>query len=429
MRTRAERTTVPPHDLDAASTAAEAETLSRPSRSRPSPRGIKAQAAAFASSAKRLRVLLCLEASGGGSGRHVADLADGLCANGCDVTLIYGTPRATKPFLERIAAIPQLRSIAHADMVRSVGLKDIAALATLRRFIEAEGPFDILHGHSSKAGGLIRLLPRSIPGARIYTPHAFRTMDPELSAAKRHIFNAMERVLSWRSDVILTGSRQEYDVALAAGIGKARLETIINGIDPPALEDRGTVRARLGLPLESVVVGYVGRFCHQKAPERLVDSAGRLDPAIHFALVGYGEQKADLQRRIDAAGLSKRVHLLEGFDGQASMPAFDLLAVPSRYESMGYIFLEAAVAGLPIISTDVGVARDVIQPGRNGFLVENTDDPACWANAVEAGLRPSIASEARSVSERFVAQHSARQMVSRILAVYLQVSGHCQEAP
>ena len=114
----------------------------------------------------RLRVLLAMEAAGGGVGRHVLDLAEGLLRRDHDVCLIYSTDRAEEWCSKAIQAMPALVT-RRLPMRRAVGADDLRLTLQLRRLIDAMGPFDILHGHSSKAGALLRL---AAIGKR---PHAF----------------------------------------------------------------------------------------------------------------------------------------------------------------------------------------------------------------------------------------------------------------
>jgi glycosyltransferase involved in cell wall biosynthesis len=74
-----------------------------------------------------------------------------------------------------------------------------------------------------------------------------------------------------------------------------------------------------------------------------------------------------------AAGIAHRVVFASGSLGPATMAAFDVFALPSAYEGMPYVALEAARAGLPIVATDVGGIRSIVLPERNGFIVENWD--------------------------------------------------------
>ncbi len=129
-----------------------------------------------------LRLLEVLEPSGGGSGRHFIDLCRGMHLRGHHVEAVYSPVRAEEGFIRELRAVG-LPAVHAVNMKRAPGPSDIPAFLALRRIMRHHGPFDIIHGHSSKAGALTRLrLPgRHVP--RIYTPHAFRTLDPTLGAA------------------------------------------------------------------------------------------------------------------------------------------------------------------------------------------------------------------------------------------------------
>ena len=123
-----------------------------------------------------MRILLVIEPSGGGSGRHVVDLARALIQSGHQVSLIYSPRRADAWFQTEVAALP-LNALERLPMRRGVGPWDIPCLHALNRLIARLGPFEIVHGHSAKAGALVRLA--HAPGAaRIYTPHALPMMGP-----------------------------------------------------------------------------------------------------------------------------------------------------------------------------------------------------------------------------------------------------------
>lgn len=366
---------------------------------------------------QRLKILLCLETSGGGSGRHVLDLACGLLTSDHDVTVIYSPLRAETEF---VAALSDLTGVAAipCDMHRSVGIHDLRSAQKLAALIRDHGPFDILHAHSSKAGALVRLLPRSIPGARIYTPHAFRTMDPDVSPMSKFVYSSAERLLGLRTDALIAVSADEARHARSIGIPEAKTTTIINGVNPVETEPREAVRQRLGIPLTARVAGFVGRFSRQKDPLRFVSAINRArlqTPDLIGLMVGDGELKPDAESAAEPGAIM--------FTGWANarqiLPAMDVLVMTSRYEAMPYTLLEALSAGLPILSTDVGGAEETVADGENGRLMAND----ATGMAIGLALADAMSDRARlarwsEASRARALRHTIAHMVAETETVY-----------
>ncbi|MBB3453697.1 glycosyltransferase involved in cell wall biosynthesis [Rhizobium sp. BK313] len=351
---------------------------------------------------KRLSLLQVLEPSGGGSGRHFLDLCRAMQRRGHSVTAIYSPLRAEAAFVAELEGMG-LDSVISLAMRRAPGPWDVTAWWQIRRIIAQQGPFHLVHGHSSKAGALTRL---RLPGPHIpviYTPHAFRTMDPTLGSRGRMIYGGIERLLgTWLSDRLICVSRDEYNHALSLGIPEDRLRIVVNGVSAPPSGQRAAIRARYGIPQDALLFGFVGRLTPQKAPERLVEAFARIAtdlPQAHLLMIGIGELADTVSGMIKAAGLEDRAHLDGAIPGATAVDAFDVVVMPSRYEAMSYVMLEAAAGGKPLLLTDVGGARTVIEPGKNGYIVANSDDPSELAAAMtrfaDSKLLRSFTAEAR----------------------------------
>lgn len=351
---------------------------------------------------KRLSLLQVLEPSGGGSGRHFLDLCRAMQRRGHSVTAIYSPLRAEAAFVAELEGMG-LDSVISLAMRRAPGPWDVTAWWQIRRIIAQQGPFHLVHGHSSKAGALTRL---RLPGPHIpviYTPHAFRTMDPTLGSRGRMIYGGIERLLGdWLSDRLICVSRDEYNHALSLGIPEDRLRIVVNGVSAPPSGQRAAIRARYGIPQDALLFGFVGRLTPQKAPERLVEAFARIAtdlPQAHLLMIGIGELADTVSGMIKAAGLEDRAHLDGAIPGATAVDAFDVVVMPSRYEAMSYVMLEAAAGGKPLLLTDVGGARTVIEPGKNGYIVANSDDPSELAAAMtrfaDSKLLRSFTAEAR----------------------------------
>ncbi|MDX3928685.1 MAG: glycosyltransferase family 4 protein [Shinella sp.] len=368
-----------------------------------------------------LRLLQVLEPSGGGSGRHFIDLCRGLKARGHVVHAVYSPRRAEERFVAELSALA-LDGLHAVDMARSPGLSDIAARLRLGAIMHRHGPFDIVHGHSSKAGALtrIRLPGRHVP--RVYTPHAFRTMDPGLGRAGRLVYGTIETALArFFTERLICVSADEHAHALSLGMPGDRLSIVTNGVETPPTGGREEIRNEFAIPAGALVFGFVGRLSAQKAPERLVKAFSRIAgdlPHAHLLMVGAGELEAEVRAMIAASPHAGRMHLTSRQTGPQALDAMDALVMPSRYEAMSYVMLEAASAAKPLVLTDVGGASTVLTDGENGILVPNDDDAGALAAAMLELSQPLRLRHFRQAATVRRGNYSLRRMVAETEAVY-----------
>ncbi|PHY22901.1 glycosyltransferase [Caulobacter sp. BP25] len=362
-----------------------------------------------------LRVLLITEPSGGGSGRHVVDLAEGLCALGHEVSVIYSSTRAEPRFNSELHALP-LRSIRDLPMKRSVGPWDLGAAYRLAQMIRKSGPFDIVHAHSSKAGALLRLVaPRG--STRIYTPHAFRTMDPTMGAKGRVVFGTIEAILArYFTDALIAVAPEEVQHAHSLGVPPDKIHLVVNGVTPAREIDREAARSELGIAPGELAVGFVGRLADQKDPLRFAQAlkiARESNSRLRGIILGSGE----LASAVKSAG-GDAVTIFEGCNARDFLPAFDLFAMTSKYEAMPYVLLEALQAGLPIVSTQVGGVSITVRNGENGFVVPVSASPEELVGAILSAAADEQRKKFAAVSSEMASQFGADKMAKETNAVY-----------
>ncbi|MET3212810.1 UNVERIFIED_ORG: glycosyltransferase involved in cell wall biosynthesis [Burkholderia territorii] len=370
-----------------------------------------------------LRIALVVEAAGGGVAVHLADLIAGLRArSNVEIHLIA-------PLGERFddamlaGAAAQCHSFHRLPLRRPVGPHDLTGLLALRRLLRRLQP-DIVHSHSSKAGALARLCRG--PWKQVYTPHAVYTLNPTLSPAKRAFYGGIERVLGNAcSDAVVAVSRDEADHLHELGIARQRIRVVENGVTPPRLLARQAARIALGLADDTFVVGFVGRFDHQKGVDRLVRIARLLEQRYGRRLQVVAIGSGDFARAAgdEARDLPLNLHVAGRVDdARRYFSAFDLLALPSRYEGFPYVCLEAVAAHVPMVATKVAGAAELIAAHRVGLAVPNHDDPAAFAAAVSRLVdHPGAFGLMRDQCERAYPHFSADAMVDRTLAVYREL--------
>jgi glycosyltransferase involved in cell wall biosynthesis len=260
---------------------------------------------------------------------------------------------------------------------------DAAAARSLSALLRRRS-FDVVHTHTAKAGALGRVAARraGVPWV-VHTYHGFPFHEFQ-SRLRRAGYIAVERRLG-----------RITDVALCVGTGVA-VEAIRRGLVPPerirtigvAVPDwpplapgaRDRARRALGIPPDVTVVGVVGRLTYQKAPEdflaamrelgRLRGGLGRLRrPDVVGIWVGGGELAERVGRLTRTAGGPRVVLAGERADIPDILPAFDVFALPSRYEGLPTVVVEAMVCGIPVVATAVNAVGDVVVPGETGLLV------------------------------------------------------------
>jgi glycosyltransferase involved in cell wall biosynthesis len=370
---------------------------------------------------RALRICLISETVLTGVGRHVVDLVRALTARGHEVHLLHSLARVDHDLVAEIAAMPHVCCRGFA-MRREPHGSDVAVLVELARYVRQHGPFDAIHGHSSKGGVYARLLALFSGASCLYTPHAFVTLGPTLPRARRWMYAMVERILAMVTDSVICASVEEQRHACELGIAAKRLRVISHGIEGFDTSQGASQRGKLGLPSDAVVIGFVGRMDQQKAPQRLVDAGLSLfahHRNAHVVMVGDGPLRPELEARVRRSGFAKRFSWRGEESGRAWIPAFDILAMPSAYEGFSYTLMEALYAGVPVVCTPVGGVSGLVIDGQEGFVVPHADCAGLAERLArlvsDAQLRASMGRHARARGALF----SIERMTGLVEAAYL----------
>ena len=372
---------------------------------------------------RRLKVLEVLEATVGGTRRHLMDLVTHLDPERFEVAVACSTLR--DPSFEddvrgleargvRVYRIPMRRAI------RPIG--DAIACLRLHRLMR-RGGYDVVHTHSSKAGFIGRLAAwaAEIPWV-VHTPHAF-AFEMDVSPLARACYFRLERLAAKWADRLICVCPSQQPLAAALG-GAERVVVIENGIEcPPRAGATARGRQEFGFGAEHLVTGVIGRFAPQKGLVYFVEAARQVAarrPEARFLLVGDGELRPNIEAQIGATGLKDRFVITgRRADVPDIMLSLDLVVFPSLWEGLPYALLEAMAAGKTVIASRVGGMADVLQDGVNGILVPPRD-PAALAEAMTKALenepqRSKIGGYAR---ETVTSRYRIEKMIDRLGAVY-----------
>lgn len=322
-----------------------------------------------------IRVAQVLEASVGGTKRHVLALAEGLDRGRFEQTLVIGTGRTGALGPEWAATGLPVVPFRAARAISLGG--DWRAYRQLESLL-AGGGFDLVHCHSAKAGFLGRMAARSLERTkRIYSPHCF-PFAMQAGAARRRLYLALERWAGRHTDLLVAVSRAEAEEALRKRIVSAeRLATVPNGIRIADFQQHGAreaTRAELGVGASEVLVLSVGLLDGQKGHRHLVEAAALLRPKcprLRVAIAGEGPLRRGLQLAVDRLGLREHVTLLGHRDDVPQLlAAADLFVLPSLWEGLPYALLEAMAAAVPVVVSRVGGMAEVVREGKTGLLAD-----------------------------------------------------------
>jgi glycosyltransferase involved in cell wall biosynthesis len=381
--------------------------------------------------------MMVMEATIGGTKRHLHELSVGLHARGWHVEVACPRVRAEAhgdtSFWDdlSVAGIP-LRPL---PMERKVASRvNAEAIGTLARMIREASPrIDVVHAHSAIGGAVARLavLVAGLWGCRpavVYTPHGFAFLDG--SPARRRGFLAVERILGLTTDRVIGVSPTEAEVAWRRRVvPRERAVAIPNGIDPttmPTSADGVRARAEEGWDTSPVVM-TVARMTPQKDPSTWLRVAARIAASrsdVRFVWVWGGETAQEVRDEAHRLGIADRVDFV-GYrpDARRLVAGANVFLLTSRFEGLPYSLIEALAVGVPVVATDVTGTRDVVRHGVTGLLSPAGDVEGLASHVLSMLRDPKRAAALATAGREDVVQRfSIDTMVEATARVYRTVA-------
>jgi glycosyltransferase involved in cell wall biosynthesis len=302
---------------------------------------------------------------------------------------------------------PAARLIAYPPLA---GPLDVAGLLRVRHLVRS-ARVDLVHLNLSWAGSstLPALAALTLPSTPVVAVEQLSLPTSTLLGRRT------KQVLASRLAAhVAVGRRAAREIERDNGLRAQSLRVIHNGVPDTGL---APARMRTGRP----VIGTLARLDRQKGLDVLV-RALPLVPDARLVLAGGGEQEQSIRDLVHDMGLCERVELLGWVpDGRSLLHGFDVFVLPSRYEGFPLSVLEAMLAGVPVVATDVGSTREAVEDGVTGWLVA-PDDHVALAAALRRALSasPAVAARARALA---ASRFSAQAMAQAYEQVYAEVLG------
>jgi glycosyltransferase involved in cell wall biosynthesis len=337
-------------------------------------------------------------------------IIDGLVIGGAQRLLVDLIKALDKSLLD-IKVVTLIKKGILAEEIEKLGIPVIFQPKTsklglglvfkLRKFLKAESP-DIVHTHlfGGDTWGRLAAILAKVP-VIISTEH-------NINLNESFVKKLVKLLLSFFTNKIIAVSQGAKDYAVEIEkIKAAKISVIYNGLDTDIFTFRGFKPIDLSLPIQAVVVA---RLEEQKGHQYLLEAMPLiLNKYANFNLniIGSGSLEQDLKLQVEKLKIKDHVVFWgEQLELGKILPAMDLFILPSVWEGLGIVILEAQAIGLPVIASNVGGIREVVEDTQTGLLFE-PKNPTAIFNAVDKllssqDLAQQIVSKAnKQITEKF----------------------------
>ena len=324
--------------------------------------------------------------------------------------------------------LTELREIPSDDLLilpmrRGPHWSDAKVLARLQKIFKEGERRGILHTHSTKAG-IFGAALRPWIHRSLFTPHAYRSVDPNLPKLKRIAIQAIERTFSNTYDRVIAVAPAEYEHAIRLGVDPERMRHIPNGIRldhyPEAERSDSAKNMR-----KSPTLGFVGRLAPQKNPLlflEVVRDFALHHPDVRALVVGDGILRAELQASAERFGIADRIDWKGAIPATSVFPQMDILIHTSHYEGMPYTLIESAAFGIPVVATRNAGSVAILADFLPEAIVDSFESISLVKQALlvcdDSVVRDNYFSKLKKIADKF----SLDSMVNDLITEYEQLS-------
>lgn len=372
-----------------------------------------------------LSIIHCLRAPIGGLFRHVCDLATAQSDMGHNVGLVCDerhAGNAAEATLRNLDENVCSLGVSRIPMSRQLGWRDLTASRDVFRLAQ-HTQCQVLHGHGAKGGAYARLAAgklkrKGFDVCAFYTPHG-GSLHYDPGSLQGRIFMSLERRLADKTDGLIFESAYSANLYHDnVGPFPCEMRVIHNGLKPDEFYN-------VILDGDACEFVFIGELRWLKGVDIFLKALSQVSDArpVKAFIAGGGPDEKKFKKLARSLGLENSVTFAGPTPARAAFARGQCLVVPSRAESLPYIVLEAAAAGLPLIATDVGGIPEIVE-GSDVRLIP-ADDVTALTQEMASFLRESAkyaetASQLQKiVSKRFNVRDMARSVthfyVSRLV--------------
>jgi glycosyltransferase involved in cell wall biosynthesis len=293
-------------------------------------------------------------------------------------------------------------------------INDFCAWSELRKIVKALEP-EIVHTHTFKAG----LIGRLVGGThkRVHTYHGHLFADHSFSRFEQVLIKIVEKFLARRTDILISVGKKVGDELRSEGIGKdSNWLSIAPGVRALPVFERGQARRYLKIHSNEILIGWMARMAEVKNPFLLLEIALRL-PNSNFVMAGGGEMLEKVK-----VNAPKNVNVIGWADAAKFWSAVDCAISTSNNEGMPIALIEAQLAGVPVVATNVGSTSEVIENGVTGLITSSSSIELSEA-VTRLTLNPLLmTSMGKAARQKASKEFSLENMIRSHTEVYTQLT-------
>lgn len=317
----------------------------------------------------------------GGAGIWLLNFLKSYDRDSFDTAVVIPHDSMLKPEIEKLGV-----RVIEADGIADCSFS-FKAIKALDEIFKEEAP-DIVHTHASLSA---RIAAKKNGIKVVHTRHC---LEDEKKGIKKLIYKLINNSLS---DRVIAVSDAVSENLTADGIAESKLRTVYNGITPLkelSEEERKKARAEYGIRDSEVVVGIVARLEPVKNHAMFLEAAkviATICPEAVFMIVGEGSMRESLEAKAREDKIADRV-IFTGYiqDVNDIMNVIDIHVLTSEKEALSISLIEAMSIGKPVVATDSGGPREVVENGKSGILVKPNDTVNLTMAIVRMIQRPDI---------------------------------------
>ena len=316
----------------------------------------------------------------GGIARVVHDLSKRLIKDGHEVTVVTYKDGDT-PAYENDKGVEVYRvenyMIHPNNFIDWIMQLNFNLIAKATEIIQKEGKFDVIHAHDWLVANAAKALKNAFDIPIVATIHATEAgRNSGIHDDTQRYINDTEWLLTYEAtEVIVNSNYMKGHVQGLFGLPFDKISVIPNGINLnnfTGIDRDYDFRRRFAMDNEKIIL-YVGRLVYEKGVQHLISAMPKILENYHdskLVIAGKGGMIDELKSQVDSMGLSNKVYFtgyLNQKEVQKMYKCADVAVFPSTYEPFGIVALEAMLAGVPTVVSDIGGLNEIVDHGINGM--------------------------------------------------------------